>query len=163
MANPCCVLCGEVVPFLRRTSLTVYRTGQLACSKCQKKYDNAPEEEREALAQRALHSPHLENRDIALKNQAFLLEEAQQRRAKEAERQAILQHRKERQKSVLQCCDQSMTALGVSTFQLGQESFFLGDLSNLLAGSMDLAVFRCGCCGQIKLFDPRFLADMTDQ
>ena len=44
--------------------------------------------------------------------------------------------------------------MGVSTFQLGEHTFFLGDLDNLLSGSLELALFRCNCCGQIKFFDP---------
>ena len=59
----------------------------------------------------------------------------------------------------MSCCGQPMTPLGVSEYQLGRTGWIMGDLPNLLAGSMELALFRCERCGQIKFMDPKIMKD----
>lgn len=54
-----------------------------------------------------------------------------------------------------------MKPLGNFTFQLGEHTFFLGDLDNLLSGSLELALFRCECWGQVKFFDPSFVKEAS--
>ncbi|MCI8423225.1 MAG: hypothetical protein HFF50_06815 [Lawsonibacter sp.] len=63
------------------------------------------------------------------------------------------------EKEAMRCCGQPMTALGKSEFQLGRESFLFSGWSHLLSGSIELALFRCEHCGQIKFMDPAFLQD----
>ena len=78
------------------------------------------------------------------------LEQAQERRQQEEQRQAQV-------KKTARCCGQDMTKLGVSTFQLGEHTFLGGDLDHLLSGSMKMAVFRCEVCGRLKFFDPEWV------
>lgn len=77
---------------------------------------------------------------------------AEQEREAEAQRTEA-----ERLGKLMNCCGQPMTPLGVSEFQLGCQGWILGDLPNLLAGAMELAVFRCEHCGQIRFMDPEFI------
>lgn len=39
-------------------------------------------------------------------------------------------------------------------FQLGQTGLILGDLPNLIAGSLELDVYSCSRCGKIEFFQP---------
>ena len=57
-------------------------------------------------------------------------------------------------KTDLKClrCGEAMQYLGTEDFQLGKTGFFLGDLPNLLAGAMRLAVYRCPSCGKVEFF-----------
>jgi hypothetical protein len=65
----------------------------------------------------------------------------------------------EKLNKLMSCCGQPMTPLGVSEFQLGRTGWIMGDLPNLLAGAMELALFRCERCGQIKFMDPKIMKD----
>ena len=152
--KPRCVLCGQETGLFDRCSIHFYRTTQIICSKCQDRYEKAEGPERDALDQRILSSHCLENRDVVRRN--YEADQEQKRAEEEArlEQERQLQERRERQRAVLTCCGQEMTSMGVSTFQLGEHTFFLGDLDNLLSGSLELALFRCERCGQIKFFDP---------
>jgi len=172
MSESRCVLCGEEVPFLRRGSITIHQTHQLACTKCQNKYDHASGEEREELIQQIFRSPHLENRDVVRKHMEARQKEAQERQAKELEQQALLRQqaeekerlrlrRKELQNAVLQCCGQTMTKLGVLPIGLSHLMIDapLTALYDPLLGGVRMTLFRCDCCGQIKFFDPKYLSD----
>lgn len=152
--KPCCVLCGQETSIFGRCSINFYRTTQIVCSKCQDRYEKAEGPERDALDRRILTSRSLENRDVVRRGYEAAQEQkrAEEEARREQERQ--LQERRERQRAVLTCCGQEMTSMGVSTFQLGEHTFLLGDLDNLLSGSLELALFRCERCGQIKFFDP---------
>lgn len=49
-------------------------------------------------------------------------------------------------------CGEEMKSLGEQELQLGHHSFFFGDLSNLLSGSLDAEVFVCPSCKKLELF-----------
>ena len=49
-------------------------------------------------------------------------------------------------------CGQKMNHIQTQKLQLGQTSWILGDLPNLLAGSMEVDVYSCSTCGKIELF-----------
>ena len=53
------------------------------------------------------------------------------------------------------CCGQPMLFCGKHEFQKGSMDFFTGSLGNIMAGSMEMAVFQCEVCGQYKFYDPR--------
>lgn len=59
--------------------------------------------------------------------------------------------------SSLSClrCDGIMESQGISKIQLGEYGLFLGDLSNLLSGALEVEIFQCNQCGKIELFAPR--------
>ena len=159
--KPRCVLCGQKTGLFDRCSIHFYRTTQIICSKCLDCYEKSEGPERDALDQRILSSRVLENRDVVRRN--YEADQERKRAEEEArlEQERQLQERRERQKSFLRCCDREMKPLGTFTFQLGEHTFFLGDLDNLLSGSLELALFRCECCGQVKFFDPSFVKDAS--
>lgn len=54
----------------------------------------------------------------------------------------------------MQClrCGGEMKSFGRQDIQLGQHSFFFGDLDNLLSGSLETEIFICRGCGKVELF-----------
>ncbi len=55
-------------------------------------------------------------------------------------------------------CNTPMDFLGQRQIQLGKTGWLLGDVSNLFAGAMDVAVFKCPMCGKLEFFS----AEQTD-
>lgn len=53
----------------------------------------------------------------------------------------------------LRCCA-PMRYRGVEEIQLGKTGFFLGNLSNLLSGSLDVVIYECPNCGKLEFFLP---------
>lgn len=49
-------------------------------------------------------------------------------------------------------CNVPMRFLGEQQIQLGKTGWFLGDLSNLLAGALDVKIFACPKCGKLEFF-----------
>ena len=49
-------------------------------------------------------------------------------------------------------CDAEMKHIGTQRFQLGQTSWLLGDLPNLLAGSLEVHILCCPDCGKLEFF-----------
>ena len=47
--------------------------------------------------------------------------------------------------------------------QLGQTGWILGDLSNLLAGSMEVDIYSCTECGKIEFFQSESTTDYTEE
>lgn len=158
MAKESCVLCGKELNFFSRSSINIYSTQQTVCTDCKTQCDRAKAEEKLDLLQRILRSPHLSDRELVMKNKTFREEEAERKRAAEAERQELLRQRPIRQKEILTCCGRPMAALGVSEFQMGHEGFFID--THMFKGSMCFAIFRCECCGQLKFFDPSFISQV---
>lgn len=151
-----CVLCGGETTLFSQKTVYLYGGDRTFCSACEKEFRRASGPEKDRLIRRILASPGLE-----APAKARQLYDAEQARAREEEerRQAealMLRERPARQREVLRCCGREMEAQGTFTFQLGEHTFFLGDLSHLLEGSLELASYRCPCCGQIKFFDPGF-------
>lgn len=54
----------------------------------------------------------------------------------------------------MQClrCETEMRHLSDEEIQLGHHSFFFGDLSNLLSGSLDVKIFLCPNCKKLEFF-----------
>lgn len=57
-------------------------------------------------------------------------------------------------KKELKClrCDSDMRYISNEKIQLGQTSWFFGDLPNLLSGSLELSVYSCPMCGKVEFF-----------
>ncbi len=53
-----------------------------------------------------------------------------------------------------QRCGRPMKAYKKTRFQLGETGWFLGDLSNLLEGSLTLELYACPDCGKVEFFLP---------
>lgn len=49
-------------------------------------------------------------------------------------------------------CLSDMQYIATKEIQLGKTSWLLGDLPNLIAGSMQLSVYSCKNCGKIEFF-----------
>lgn len=60
-------------------------------------------------------------------------------------------------------CGARMRFLGRERIQLGQTSWLLGDLPNLIAGAMVAEIFSCPKCGKIELFQAEDSADELPQ
>ena len=134
-----CVFCGEELKRFGKDTLECGGVTQPVCKACWKQYIDTPQLERcrELLSTGRAVEPE--------KVRAFF-EEMERETAKQREKMAAMQ-----------CCGQPMTHLGVSEFQLGCQSWLLGDLPNLLAGAKGFAVFQCEHCGQVKFMNPDFL------
>lgn len=155
--KPRCICCGKEVGLFDRNAILFYRTTQVVCTDCLERYQKAQGEERDALDRRMLSSALLDDRAEALRNYEEVQARRRQAEEKRLEEEKLLQERAERQREVLRCCGRDMDALGVSTFQLGEYGFFIGHLDNLGSGSLELAIYRCPCCGQMKFFDPELI------
>ncbi|MBQ2725945.1 MAG: zinc-ribbon domain-containing protein [Clostridia bacterium] len=61
----------------------------------------------------------------------------------------------------LEClrCGSRMRFVRRTRIQLGQTGWFLGDLPNLIAGSMELDVYSCTGCGKVEFFQCEESAD----
>ena len=138
-----CAFCGAELKRFGIDTLVCANVTQTVCKDCWTKYRDASQTER--CRDILKHSWAKEPEQI----HAFL-EEQEREAARE-------QARAEKLNRLISCCGQPMTPLGVSKFQLGQTSWIFGDWPNLLAGAMELALFRCECCGQIKFMDPKFM------
>lgn len=49
-------------------------------------------------------------------------------------------------------CDRDMEFMMREQLQLGKTGWFMGDLGNLLAGALDVAVYSCPQCGKLEFF-----------
>lgn len=134
-----CVFCGVELTLLGKNVLECGGVTQPVCKACRKEYAAMSQIERCRELLRTGRAVEAE------KVRAFF-EEKERETAKQREKMAAMQ-----------CCGQPMTYLGVSEFQLGCQGWFLGNLPNLVAGSMGLAVFQCERCGQVKFMNPKFL------
>lgn len=58
-------------------------------------------------------------------------------------------------RDIINClrCSTPMRFQGEQQIQLGKTGWILGDLSNLLAGAMHVAVFQCPECGKLEFFN----------
>ena len=56
----------------------------------------------------------------------------------------------------LQClrCGTKMGYMKTEQFQLGRTGIFIGDLSNLMAGSLEMEIYSCPKCGKFEFFRP---------
>lgn len=52
-----------------------------------------------------------------------------------------------------------MKYLKSAKIQLGETGWFLGDLSNLIAGSLSVSIYVCPECGKIELFQQNDYSD----
>ncbi len=49
-------------------------------------------------------------------------------------------------------CGEAMQFGMIERFQLGQTGILLGDIPNILAGSLELEVYYCPRCGKVEFF-----------
>ena len=49
-------------------------------------------------------------------------------------------------------CSSEMNYISTEKFQLGQAGWVLGDLPNLVAGSMEFDIYVCSNCGKVEFF-----------
>ncbi len=56
-------------------------------------------------------------------------------------------------------CNKKMKYSGTRKIQLGETGWILGDLPNLIAGSMEVDIYSCPECGKIEFFHAEDLED----
>lgn len=49
-------------------------------------------------------------------------------------------------------CNVLMKYLGVKTIQLGSAGWIIGDLDNLLSGSLKVSIYECPNCRKLEFF-----------
>ena len=49
-------------------------------------------------------------------------------------------------------CNVLMKYMGTKRIQLGRTGFIIGDLDNLLSGSMSTSIYECPKCGKLEFF-----------
>ena len=56
-------------------------------------------------------------------------------------------------------CDEQMSFIMSEKIQLGQTGWILGDISNLLAGAMEIDIYSCPKCAKIEFFQASNIDD----
>ncbi len=59
-------------------------------------------------------------------------------------------------------CDSLMKYISHEKLQLGKTGWILGDLPNLLAGAIEVAIYVCRSCGKIEFFQPEMSDESSD-
>ena len=157
MAKRNCILCEKEVGVWTTCLISLCDTDQALCEDCMQKFRQANDETKILLREKMARSPHLLKGDEVRANLPAHRRRWQQELEEKRQKQHQEQQRKVRLEAMARCCDQPMTYMGVSTFQLGEYSFLLGDWSHLMSGAMHMAIFRCETCGQLKFFDPEYV------
>lgn len=134
-----CIFCGAELSLFNREKLYSFGTEQPACKSCYKELVKLPVDDR---ARRALATGRAVAADLLRKEL-----EAQEARD-EAKRQKRLSD-----KTCVRC-GAPMLKMGRQQFQLGEHSFFLGDLAHMMAGSLTLDLFCCESCRKVEFFVP---------
>lgn len=57
-------------------------------------------------------------------------------------------------------CQKPMNFCGEKKIQLGEYGYFLGHLSNLVAGALEVDFFACPQCGKLEFFAPEDQMDV---
>ena len=60
-------------------------------------------------------------------------------------------------------CGASMRNIGIETIQLGQAGWILGDLSNLIAGAMEVNIWMCPACGKLEFYSTAVASEALPQ
>ena len=137
-----CAFCGKKLG-LFNDSLVCGNISQPVCQDCRKKYQDAPQA--------------LRCRDLVEKGSPVEPELVRAFLEREQKELDEINAEQERLGKLMSCCGQPMTPVSVSEFQLGCQGFFTGDWPNIIAGAMELAVFQCERCGQVKFMNPKFI------
>lgn len=135
-----CTICGRELGFWDSDCIRCGETTQMLCSVCMKLIQDADHIKMLSLLEQMKKSEHLSEPE---KFGAYL----EFRRNQTAE-----------MSQKYSCCGQPMGFVGVQEFQQGSMSFLTGNLGNMLAGSMQLAIFRCAVCGQYRFYDPQYVS-----
>lgn len=138
-----CAFCGKELKLLGKNTLVCGDISQTVCKECWKKYWDAPQAVR--------------CRDLLEKGRPA--EPERIRAFLEHETQELDEYQSEldRLGKLMNCCGQPMTPMCVSEFQLGHQGWFGGNMAHIVAGTMELAVFQCEQCGQVKFMNPKFI------
>jgi len=134
-----CIFCEKPLSLFTRKELPCCSTLQPTCGDCFKKLVQLPHEER---GRRALATGRAVAPDLLRQNMAVLETEAEAKRNSSLTDKACLR------------CGGAMLHMGRQQFQLGEHTFFMGDMNHLLAGSLTLDILRCEQCGKVEFFLP---------
>ena len=135
-----CVLCGSEFSFLSSSTIRIGETTQWVCTDCEKRYTGAGDGERLRLLKQMRKSDTLKD---AERFDAYV---------------AYLEKKNAGMGRRYQCCGKAMDHLGRRELQQGSSDMITGNWGNLLAGSLQVVLFRCNSCGQLKFYDPAYMA-----
>ena len=141
----CCTVCGKELGFLTSSYVRCGETNQMVCSDCEKLIQGADGPQMLSILEMMLKSEYLADRE---------------------QFEAYLEYMKQQVAEMSQkykCCGRPMQFCGVQEFQQGSTDFFTGNLGNMLAGSMEMAIFRCTVCGQYKFYDPQYVSLLSGE
>lgn len=151
MARRTCILCERDLFLLGKCIIDLHGTKQSLCGECKRVYEKCNLEEKFVLWEKMLRSSSLEDYETVRAGVAAARENWEKTQVKKQEEQELIAKRRAYMESVACCCDTPMTFLGSRLLQLGGNDFLSG-------GIMNMDVFRCERCGQIKFFQmPDFL------
>lgn len=134
-----CIFCEKPLSLFTRKELLCCSTLQPVCGDCFKEVSKLPSDER---GRKALATGRAVATDLLRQNLAAQEAEARAKREKTLTDKVCLR------------CGAPMLSLGRQQFQLGEHTFFMGDMNHLLAGSLTLDVLRCEQCRKVEFFLP---------
>ena len=134
-----CIFCEKPLSLFTRKELLCCSTLQPTCGDCFKEVSKLPSDER---CRKALATGRAVATDLLRQNLAAQEAEARAKREKTLTDKVCLR------------CGAPMLSLGRQQFQLGEHTFFMGDMNHLLAGSLTLDILRCEQCGKVEFFLP---------
>lgn len=141
-----CVFCGEGLSMLNRKTIYCCTTQQPACKDCYAKLIPLPREE---IGRRALATGRAQDAGAL---RSYLAD-----REKYAQEKAAAEEQARRDKiSDRLCphCGVPTIKMGRQQFQLGEYDFWMGNMAQLAAGSLELDVLCCPQCRKVEFFLP---------
>ena len=149
MAKARCVLCEKELGFFNQSKIYFRSSEQVACDTCAEQYKKAEGDERAALEERILASPHLEDR--AYIEEYTARQEVLRQRA-EAKKQAQTKH----------CPNCSaLMELKLENFSIGADGG--GGLVTLLAAQYAVDLYACPQCGKVELYTTGFIPGLPQE
>ena len=134
-----CALCGKELGALSVTTIRCGLINQMVCSSCEKRYTGAVLEEKVRLLEEMERTGYLTRPE---EFRSFL----EQFRA-----------RVEKLRNTCTCCGQPMQYRTIMRMEYGSLDWLAGEYR-----AIDVAVFCCGVCGQVRMYDAFYLNGISD-
>ena len=149
MAKSRCVLCEKELGFFNQSKIYFRSSEQVACDTCAEQYKKAEGDERAALEERILASPHLEDRAYI---EEYTARQEVLRLRQEAKKQAQTKH----------CPNCSaLMELKLENFSIGADGG--GGLVTLLAAQYAVDLYACPQCGKVELYTAGFIPGLPQE
>ena len=149
MAKARCILCGKELGFFNQSRLYFRSSEQTACDACAEQYNKSEGDERAALDERILASPHLEDRAAI---DAYTTRQETLRLRQEAKEQA-------QTKRCPNCS--ALMELKLENFSIGADGG--GGLVALLVDQYVVDLYACPQCGKVELYTAGFIPGLPQE